>query len=236
MQRSRLYEQLVERLLALVKELNLVAGDRLPPERELAASIGVSRASVRQALVVLEVQGLVEVRHGEGAVLLETRPDSAVLAAARAHTHRLIEVIEAREALEVKLAALAAHRRTDDDIERIDAALARMERDIDAGERGLEGDELFHGAVTAAARSGLLADLMAEISAAIRESRIESLSHADRPRESLAGHRRIAEAIRAGDAEAAAECMAEHIRLVSDVEILVATTPSPPPPGRLLRA
>jgi GntR family transcriptional repressor for pyruvate dehydrogenase complex len=77
---------------------------------------------------------------------------------------------------------------------------------------------------------------MAEISAAIRESRIESLSHADRPRESLAGHRRIAEAIRAGDAEAAAECMAEHIRLVSDVEILVATTPSPPPPGRLLRA
>lgn len=220
MQRSRLYEQIVERLLALIKELQLVAGDRLPPERELAGSIGVSRASVRQALVVLEVQGLVEVRHGEGAVLLETRPDSAVLAAARAHTRRLPEVIEAREALEVKLAALAAKRRTDEDIERIDAALAGMERDIEAGGRGLEGDELFHGAVTAAARSGLLADLMSEISAAIRESRIESLSQDDRPRESLASHRQIAKAIRAGDAEGAAESMAEHIRLVSDVEIL----------------
>ena len=220
MQRSRLYEQIVERLLALIKELRLVAGDRLPPERELAASIGVSRASVRQALVVLEVQGLVEVRHGEGAVLLETRPDAAVMAAARAHTRRLPEVIEAREALEVKLAALAAERRTEEDIERMDAALEGMERDIDAGGRGLEGDELFHGAVTAAARSGLLADMMSEISTAIRESRIESLSQDERPRESLASHRQIAEAIRAGDAEAAGEAMAEHIRLVSDVELL----------------
>lgn len=220
MQRSRLYEQIVERLLALINELELVAGDRLPPERELAASIGVSRASVRQALVVLEVQGLVEVRHGEGAVLLESRPDTAVLDAARAHTRRLPEVIEAREALEVKLASLAAQRRTDEDVERIDEALVQMERDIDAGGRGLEGDELFHGAVTAAARSSLLADLMAEISAAIRESRIESLSQTDRPRDSLASHRQIADAIRAGDAEAAAASMAEHIQLVSDVALL----------------
>lgn len=232
MQRSRLYEQIVERLLALIKELELVAGDRLPPERELAASIGVSRASVRQALVVLEVQGLVEVRHGEGAVLLETRPDTAVLAAARAHTRRLPEVIEAREALEVKLASLAAQRRTEEDLERIDAALVQMERDIDAGERGLQGDELFHGAVTAAARSHLLADLMAEIATAIRESRIESLSQADRPRESLASHRQIAEAIRAGDAEAAAAFMAEHIRLVSDVELFRDPVDQSPQDGR----
>lgn len=220
MQRSRLYEQLVERLLALIHEHNLTAGDRLPPERELAAGLGVSRASVRQALVVLEVQGLVEVRHGEGAILLETRPDSAVLSAVETHTRRLPEVIEAREALEVKLAALAAERRTEEDLARIDSALDKMEQDIGRGERGLEGDELFHGAVTAAARSSLLADLMAGISAAIRESRIESLSQPDRPRQSLASHRKIADAIKAGDSATAAEAMAEHIRLVSDVALL----------------
>lgn len=220
MQRTRLYEQLVVRLLTLIRELALTAGDRLPPERELAAGLGVSRASVRQALVVLEVQGLVEVRHGEGAILLETRPDSAVLSAAQAHARRLPEVIEAREALEVKLAALAAERRTDDDMRRIDDALDRMEQDIDRGERGLEGDELFHAAVTATARSSLLADLMAGISAAIRESRIESLSQPERPQQSLASHRRIADAIRVGDPVAAADAMAEHIRLVSDVALL----------------
>ncbi|QNN53549.1 FadR/GntR family transcriptional regulator [Nocardioides mesophilus] len=224
MQRSRLYEQLVERLLSLIHELDLTAGDRLPPERELASGLGVSRASVRQALVVLEVQGLVEVRHGEGAILLETRPDSAVLSAVQAHTRRLPEIIEAREALEVKIAHLAALRRTDEDLRRIDSALEVMARDIAAGGRGLEGDELFHGSVTSAARSGLLADLMLEISAKIRETRIESLSQPARPEQSLASHRKIAEAIRAQDQEAAADAMAEHIRLVSDVALLRETS------------
>lgn len=220
MQRSRLYEQLVERLLALVHELDLQPGDRLPPERELAADLGVSRATVRQALVVLEVQGLVEVRHGEGAILREQRPDAVVVSAVTAHRRRLPEVIEAREALEVQLAALAALRRTDEDLARIDDALDAMAAEIERGGRGLTGDELFHGAVTAAARSGLLADLMAEIAAAIRESRVESLSQPDRPRQSLASHREIAVAIRAGDSDRAAVAMREHIRLVSDVALL----------------
>jgi GntR family transcriptional regulator, transcriptional repressor for pyruvate dehydrogenase complex len=218
--RSRLYEQLVERLLALVHELDLRPGDRLPPERELSSDLGVSRASVRQALVVLEVQGLVEVRHGEGAILRDRRPDSAVLSAVAAHRRRLPEVIEAREALEVQLASLAALRRNEEDLARIDQALEAMAADIERGERGLHGDELFHAAVTAAARSGLLADLMAEISSAIRESRVESLSQPDRPRQSLASHREIAVAIRAGDPDAAATAMRDHIRLVSDVALL----------------
>jgi GntR family transcriptional repressor for pyruvate dehydrogenase complex len=220
MERSRLYEQLVERLLALVHELDLGPGDRLPPERELSADLGVSRTSVRQALVVLEVQGLVEVRHGEGAILRESRPDEAVVSAVTAHRRRLPEVIEAREALEVQLAALAARRRTQDDLDRVDQALEAMAAEIERGERGLDGDQRFHGAVTAAARSGLLADLMTEISAAIRESRVESLSQPDRPRQSLASHREIAVAIRAGDPEAAAAAMRDHIRLVSDVALL----------------
>jgi GntR family transcriptional regulator, transcriptional repressor for pyruvate dehydrogenase complex len=218
--RSRLYEQLVERLLALVHELDLKPGDRLPPERELSADLGVSRASVRQALVVLEVQGLVEVRHGEGAILREQRPDDVVVSAVTAHRRRLPEVIEAREALEVQLASLAALRRSEEDLVRIDEALEAMAAEIERGERGLHGDELFHAAVTAAARSGLLADLMAEISSAIRESRVESLSQPERPRQSLASHREIADAIRAADPDAAATAMRDHIRLVSDVALL----------------
>lgn len=220
MPRSRLYEQLVERLLAIIHEMELGPGDRLPPERELSAGLGVSRASVRQALVVLEVQGLIEVRHGEGTILLDNRPDAAVLSAVAAHTRRLTEVIEAREALEVKLAGLAAERRTDEDLARIDEALTLMEQEIAGGERGLSGDEKFHRAVTTAARSRLLEDLMQEIAASIRESRIESLSQPDRPQVSLASHREIAAAVRAGDEAAASEAMRRHIRLVSDVALL----------------
>jgi GntR family transcriptional repressor for pyruvate dehydrogenase complex len=218
--RPRLYEQVADQVLAWVRENDLGVGDRLPPERELAARLGVSRATVSQALVAMEVVGVISVRHGDGAVLVESPAQSKVVAALRRHAQQLPEVIEAREALETKLAALAALRRTDADLERIDAALATMERDVRAGGRGVEGDELFHAAVTAAGHSGLLARLMGEISDLIRETRVESLSQPDRPLESLAGHRRIAEAIRAGDPDAAVAAMRHHVERVSDVALL----------------
>ena len=218
--RPRLYEQVVEQILDWVRDNDLRVGDRLPPERELAQRLGVSRATVSQALVAMEVVGVVAVRHGDGATLVESAGVSKVVGALRRHAQQLPEVIEAREALESKLAALAAVRRTEADLERIDHALALMERDVEAGGRGVEGDELFHAAVTAAGHSALLAQLMSEISDLILESRIESLSQPDRPRESLEGHRRIAEAIRAGDPEAAAQAMRDHVDKVSDVALL----------------
>jgi GntR family transcriptional regulator, transcriptional repressor for pyruvate dehydrogenase complex len=218
--RPRLYEQIVQQLNQHIARAGLGPGDRLPPERELAARLGVSRASVAQALVALEVLGVVSVRHGDGAVIVEHATDRQVVAALRAHRDRLPDVIEARSALEVKLASLAARRRTEDDLAEIDAALAAMAADVEAGGRGVEGDERFHAAVTTAGHSALLARLMREISDLIRETRLESLSQPDRPRASLAGHRRIAEAIRAGDAPGAATAMHDHIELVSDVAVL----------------
>ncbi|TDW84165.1 GntR family transcriptional regulator [Kribbella pratensis] len=195
-------------------------GDRLPPERELAQRLGVSRATLSQALVALEVIGAVVVRHGDGTVLTERARTAPVIEAIRAHADRLPEIIEARDALESKLAALAASRRTDADLTAIRAALDTMERDIEAGGRGVEGDEAFHGAVTAAARSELLAQMMTAIHDLIRETRLESLSQPGRPRESLAGHRKVADAIAAGDPVAATQAMHEHVMLVSDVALL----------------
>lgn len=218
--RPRLYEQLVERLLDHIQAEGLRVGDRLPPERELASQLAVSRASVSQALVALEVQGLIDVRHGDGAVILEIPPERQVLAALHARRNRVRDVIEAREALEVKLAGLAAVRRTASDLAAIDGALEEMARDVAQGGRGAVGDERFHAAVTAAAHSQLLARLMTEIAELIKESRIESLAQPGRPEESLDGHRRVAEAIRAGDATRAAIGMAEHIAAVSDVALL----------------
>lgn len=218
--RSRLYEQVAGEILDWVRENGLQVGDRLPPEREIAARLGVSRATVSQALVAMEVVGVVAVRHGDGAILVESPATSRIVSALRAHAERLPEVIEAREALETQLAALAATRRTDEDLETMDTALDFMAADIAQGGRGVEGDERFHAAVTAAGHSALLARLMAEISELIKETRIESLSQPGRPNDSLEGHRRIAEAIRAQDPEAAARAMQAHIAKVSDVALL----------------
>jgi GntR family transcriptional regulator, transcriptional repressor for pyruvate dehydrogenase complex len=218
--RSRLYEQVADQISTWIKENGLLPGDRLPPERELAQRLGVSRATLSQALVALEVIGVVAVRHGDGTVLTERARTGPVIEAIRAHADRSPEIIEARDALESKLAALAAVRRTDADLAAIRAALEQMEREIEAGGRGVEADEQFHGAITAAARSELLTQMMAAIHDLIRETRLESLSQPGRPRESLAGHQRVADAIAAGDPDAAAQAMHEHVMLVSDVALL----------------
>ena len=218
--RPRLYEVIVEQLCAYIADNEMMPGEKLPAERDLATKLGVSRASLSQALVALEVQGVLSVRHGDGAILVRRPTEERAIRALREHADRIPDVIEAREALEVKLAGLAAARRTDAEMAAIDAAIATMEAEVEAGERGVLGDEMFHEAITAAAHSSLLAKLMHEISGLIRETRIESLSQENRPRASLEGHRKIADAVRKQDPREASRAMAEHIRLVSDVALL----------------
>ncbi|MCP2197196.1 GntR family transcriptional regulator, transcriptional repressor for pyruvate dehydrogenase complex [Lentzea flava] len=220
MVKSRLYEQVLERLRAYVAEAGLKAGDKLPAERELAASLGVSRASVKQAIVVLEVQGLVEARHGGGTYLVRDTLDVEPVEQLVERRKRLPEVLEAREALETKLAELAAERRTDAELEDIRQALDFMRDEIDGGGFGVEGDRRFHAAVTAAAHSSLLADFMKTIAGQITESRTESLRQPGRPSRSLAQHTAIYEAIAAGDAKKAAAAMRKHVRTVAKVRLL----------------
>ncbi|TDO93076.1 FadR/GntR family transcriptional regulator [Enemella evansiae] len=218
--RARLYEQVSEQISGWITEHGLQPGDRLPPERELAQRLGVSRTTLSQALVALEVVGAVAVRHGDGTVITGHPHGDRIAEAIRDHADRLPEIIETRDALETKIAALAAERRTEADLARIEQALQEMAADIDAGGRGVDGDERFHGAVTAAAHSLLLARLMAEIGDLIRETRLQSLGQPGRPQASLAGHRAILDAIRAGDPQAAARAMHTHVQLVSDVALL----------------
>ncbi|WP_394250741.1 FadR/GntR family transcriptional regulator [Arthrobacter pityocampae] len=218
--RPRLYEQLVEQLLGYIESARLRPGDLLPAERDLAERLGVSRATLAQALVALEVLGVIDVQHGTGAVLRHRPSVATVIRGLREHRSRLPDIVEARSTLEVRLAALAAERRTDEDLAAIDRALDEMRAEIDDGGRGAHGDELFHQAVTAAAHSPVLAQLMAFIGEMVLETRLESLAQPGRPEQSLASHRSIEEAVRAQDPAAAAAAMQRHIDLVSDVALL----------------
>ncbi|PKV99499.1 GntR family transcriptional regulator [Amycolatopsis echigonensis] len=218
--RPRLYEQVMAQLREHVAGAGLKAGDRLPSERDLAERLQVSRASIKQAIVVLEVQGLVESRHGGGVYLRTDTLDPEPVATLVDRRRRLPDVLDAREAIETKLAELAALRRTDEDLAEIDAALDAMRAEIEAGELGEDGDRRFHAAITAAAHSALLAEFMKEIRAGVAESRHESLQQPDRPPRSLTQHRAIAEAVRAQDAATAAAAMKKHLETVSRVRLL----------------
>src|SRR3954454_12814964 len=111
--RDALPDQIAARLIALITERQLKAGDRLPPERELAASMGVSRSSLREALRALAMLGVTEMRQGDGTYLTSLRPDALmrpvglVLSLSDAG---LQELFEARKLVEPGLAALAAQR------------------------------------------------------------------------------------------------------------------------------
>lgn len=220
MERSRLYEDVGERLGELVRESGMKQGDRFPPERELSRMLHVSRTSVRQAFVVLQALGFVDVRHGEGVFLRRTSGFGGSLTRLVERRRRLPEVLEAREAIEVKLAELAASRRTWSDLASMGSALDRMAEEIESGGLGTEGDAAFHRAVALAARNDVLLHLIEAMAEVIHESRVESLSEPGRPPRSLAAHRRILAGIESGSPGQAGDAMRSHLREVADVSLL----------------
>ena len=218
--RKPLYERLVEHLRAYVVEAGLSAGDRLPSERELSERLGVSRASVRQAIVALEVQGILEVKHGEGTFLRAARVDTLPIAELAELKRRLPDVLDAREAIEVKLAELAAERRTEADLAAIDAALRTMQQEIDRGTTGEHGDHDFHQSVVRAAHSELLASMYALILKDIELSSHETVDQIGTPATLLEQDRRISGAIRSRDGAGAATAMREHLKTTAHFKLL----------------
>lgn len=218
--RTSVHELVARRVLSHIVQNDLAEGDRIPSERELARRLSVSRTSVRQAIAGLVDSGVLASRQGGGTFVSRLDLDAEPLASVAARRAHLPSVHEARRILEVPAAALAAQRRTPQDIAAMHRALELMASEIATGEVGSRGDAAFHAAVTAAADNPTLRDMMARIDDDVVETRSESLSQQDRPPRSLADHRRIADAIEAGDAEGAAAAMQRHLDRVADVRLL----------------
>jgi len=218
--KRRAYEDIVEQIERAILTGEMSEADRLPSERELAERLGVSRASVRQAIVALEVQGILEVKHGGGTFLRTARVDTVPLAQLADLKRRLPDILDARQAIEVKLAELAAERRTESDLAAIAAALETMQQEIDAGATGEQGDHEFHQSVVRAARSELLAEMYALILKDITLSSHETVDQIGAPTTLLAQNRRVGDAIRAGDGPAAAAAMREHLETTARLKLL----------------
>ena len=151
----RLYRQIADQIAALIEKGEYGGGARLPPERDLAKQLGVSRPSVREALIALEVEGYVEVRVGSGVYVLGPRP------LARAEPLPAdsgpFELIRARWMIESECAALAAKNATKAQLRAMDEALDQMETDRDKGTMPLVHDRLFHLRLAEASGNSALA-------------------------------------------------------------------------------
>src|SRR5258705_8327283 len=232
---TRIYEEIVRQVKAMIAEGRLKAGDRLPPERDLAEKFVVSRTSVREALRALESLGLVEIRPGEGTFVRQVSIDSLVEALALlmvSQREAIGELFETRRLLEPSLAALAAERATPEEMQEMERILEEQAREIAAGRTGLAQDAQFHSAIGVAAHNRAITRLAHAIMDLLTQSREESLNTPGRPTRSHEDHRRVLAAINRRDAEGARKAMLGHIQAVEGPVTPAGARPPRPGGGR----
>jgi GntR family transcriptional repressor for pyruvate dehydrogenase complex len=207
-----------EVLEQLIASGQLPPGSQIPTERDLATQLGVSRNSVREAVRELELKQLVERRSGRGTIVLAMPTDGhqALLDDLGGVERDLLEIMDFRLAIEPPIAAHAASRRTRGSLLRLERLLDEMEAET-RPDRVAELDREFHGAVAFATNNRLLVRLNEVTSEWLRQSRRETLQSRRRRAVSLEGHRRIYEAVRAGDADDARAAMADHVQQVREI-------------------
>lgn len=216
---QRLYRQIAAQLRTLISAGELAVGSRLPAERDLAKQLGVSRPSVREALIALEVEGWVEVRTGSGVYVLD-RSSQASHAAARqpqipADEWGPLELIRARRVVEGETAALAASEARPGHIAAMTQALARMQHDADQDVLPLEGDRDFHTAIVESCGNVVLIETVQRFWDSRRGPLFERLGGyfetVDSWRAAIVEHQAILDAVRSHDAAAARLAMHQHM-------------------------
>lgn len=202
-------------------------GDKLPAERDLAIQIGVSRPTVRVGLRALAAMGIVESRHGSGTYIPDGPPalgsqSLSLLAALHGFTRE--EMYDARRVLEVGAAGMAAEHATPDQLATIADEVTSLFATLDDPLVFLLHDIRFHRAVADASGNPIIAALVEMVSALYYEGRRETAGQASDPdlREAAELHRRIYQAIRGRNSEAARNAMNEHLTRASAHQALEA--------------
>jgi GntR family transcriptional repressor for pyruvate dehydrogenase complex len=211
-------EHVVAHVRALIERGELRPGDRLPPERELAVQIGVSRPSVRAGLQALSAMGVVQARHGAGTFITDGPPTLAtgpLSFMAALHGFTKDEMFEARRVLEVGAVRLAAERATGQDLATIAEEMAGMFASLDQPLTFLVHDITFHRAIARASHNPILASLIEMVSAMFYEQRKANVGAVRDLREAAEMHRAIYQALRDHDGDAAQAAMSEHLRIAA---------------------
>jgi DNA-binding FadR family transcriptional regulator len=212
----RLYRQIAEQLRTLISSGEFAPGCRLPAERDLAKQLAVSRPSVREALIALEVEGWVEVRTGSGVYVLDrSAPGGHADVKVPASEWGPLELIRARRVIEGEIASLAATQASPRHIAALGAAIDFMQQDTARGVAPLAGDRAFHTAVAEACDNVVLLETVMTFWDARRGPLFERLGdHFESVpswRMAIAEHQAVFEAIQAHDAPAARSAMQQHL-------------------------
>jgi len=217
--KTKLHDQIVGQVQALIENGRLKHGDQLPPERELAAIFKVSRHSVREAIRILEQKKVLKSRPGSGTFIILEDESSVVEFLAKA-IHRekntLSEIFQFRELIEPQIAGLAAENATSKDIRLLEQLFDQQQRAVDNILLSKELDEKFHLALADATGNSVLLQVVELFGYILMKSRHELSQSPLRSKISVNGHRKILKAIKAGDSRAANDLMAEHLNAIRE--------------------
>ena len=216
--RSSTSEEVVTQLREMIQRGDLRPGDRLPPERNLAKLLGVSRPTLRAAIRSLSAVGVLHSKQGAGTFVVNSDGpptlDSAPLRMmASLHGFTTSEMFEARRSLEMAIAALAAERATGEQMASMAEEIAGMFASLDDPEQFLVHDMRFHQMVAAASGNRILTALMNMVATILLDVRSKTVKRAKDLKESAEMHRQIYRAIREHNSEAARTAMHDHLVL-----------------------
>lgn len=206
----------------MVVSRGLASGERLPPERELVESMGVSRTVVREALNLLEARGIVSIEHGRGAVVSggdtgAVRDTLGLIL--RFRSDALSELLEVRKILEVEISGLAAERAVPADIRDMKFQLGRMRDAIDVPEGYVDADVEFHELLARSVGNEVLLSMLDPVVDLLRASRQVTASRRENAERALREHHEILNCVEQGDAEGARTRMRKHLTATEkDVE------------------
>ncbi len=229
--KAKLHEQIVSQVRELISAGRLNSGDRLPPERELAEIFNVSRHSVREAIRVMEHQGLVQSRPGSGTFVVVGDATGLVDILAMAihqEKDKLSEIFELRRLLEPQIAGLAAENASAQDLVQLEQVyqshLNHLDDQIAAG----HGDHAFHLALAAASGNSILIKVVDLLGDLLSQSRAEYSQSVRRRQLSAEGHEEIFRAVAAHDAQMAITAMTRHLMMIEEVVLQKENRTDPP--------
>ncbi|HJS52770.1 MAG TPA: FadR/GntR family transcriptional regulator [Pyrinomonadaceae bacterium] len=209
-------EEVAARLRDMIHSGELGAGDRLPPERDLAKLLGVSRPTLRAGIRSLSTVGILQSKQGAGTFVAErdespTLDSSSLRMLSALHGFTSDEMFEARLALEMSIAGLAARRATSEHMTRLAEEIAGMYASLNNPEQYLVHDMQFHQTIAAASDNRILTSLMNMIATILFDSRSKTVHRALDLKQSAEQHHDIYRAIRERDVDGAEQAMHDHL-------------------------
>lgn len=217
--RRSLSEEIADRLIQLILQGKLKPAQKLPPERELAEMLQVSRPSLREALRALAMRNIIEIRQGDGTYVTSLTPDLLLEPLdflLSLDESSFFHLFEARKILEPGIAALAAERISDEDLNRLDECVRRMKASADDPDAYLQADQDMHNTILKAAGNPVLTRIMMSVSGLSLASRRRTVDLPGVRVNAPLDHQAIVDALRAHEAEKSRQMMLRHLTNVEN--------------------